>query len=629
MYRSDKVKFSVLFSLVSVFFVSASDVKFLFAVPFILLIPFFKEKLKNSVRSGAVRKIFEAFPLVYFVVALVSGINLFYMLSYLLIIILFIKQVLPCEEKDYYEIFLVGILLILLSSVSTISIGFGILLFLFIVSGTLMLVFAGVKSSHLQIPDDFYERVLAFSVISMIFSFVLFFSFPRLSLGYFHGINLSPQTESGFSTDVAIQKGEVNLNNRIVMRIEGEHLSVPLYISGLHYAYFNGKEWEKPKEEIKLFSYDGNNDFGLTSGMVKSTVFLEPTGTEVLFGPEKLMGIHGEFLYLRKDEFGDFFTNGEYYKTIRYDTFSSVEGKSSVLIRDVLKKNEVERYLQLPPLSEKFKAVAVKAAGNGKTDIEKARNIAEFLKQNYRYSLNPTASGIEDFVINKKTGYCEHFATAFVLLARVNNIPARLVSGFVTSEYNSDGDYFIVRAKDAHTWTQVHIKNKGWVRFDPTPPAAPPKLSSFAMLIDSIKMSWYRNVITYNSAKQMEILSNVRKGVSGVSGYVIGLLNGLKNVGKNAKTILIFMTFLALIAVLLKKEKSSVKSKALNAVLKLLGEDKLPGETLLEFAKRKGKLNEMEELIVLYYKIRFSKGMKSSDKLKREILKKMALLMKQ
>ncbi len=628
MFKDVKIKFSTLFILTSILFISASDYKFLTYLPLIVTTPLIRKKYGKIIAKGSAEKLIESFPLAYFIFSLIFGVNLFYTLSNLLVIILFAKQILPCKEKDYYEIFLVGILLILLSSVSTISLTFGIFLFAFLVSGTLMLTFSGIESNNIKIPRAFYHKVVIFSVISMLFSFVLFFSFPRLSLGYFHGIRLSPESQSGFSTNVVIEKGAVKLNNRIVMRVEGKSLLPPLYLSGMHYAYFTGSKWIKTQQISKLFPYDSNNDFGLTFGLVKSTIFLEPNGTDVLFGPEKLLGIHGEFLYLRKNKFGDFLTDQIYYKTIKYDAFSSITGKSNILIRESLSRSEKEKYLQLPKLPETFKEIAKEAAGNGKTAEDKAKNIADYLRKNYQYSLNPSSANIEDFVINKKTGYCQHFATAFVLFARINGIPARLVSGFVTREYNPDGEYFIVRAKDAHTWAEVYITGKGWIRIDPTPPSAPPKLSHLEMLIDNIKMSWYRNVITYNSAKQIQMLHGIRSHISNLSLSVLNSVNITKNLFKKFKNILILILIAFLLFIILRKRKPTSKEIAvLNMLEKRIGEDRKKSETLLEFAARKGKLSKLKEPIMLYYKLRYSKETENLEE--SEIIKKIKILVKE
>jgi len=137
---------------------------------------------------------------------------------------------------------------------------------------------------------------------------------------------------------------------------------------------------------------------------------------------------HLPFLVLHAE--GNLFTDAPYYKTIRYDVSSldqdTVPVDSLVAGRPVL----LDRYLQVPELSQAFRDVAAPVV-RGQTVRDKAQATRDYLLANYEYSLNPTATSIEDFIVNRHTGYCEHFATSMVLLLRVEGVRARLVSGFV------------------------------------------------------------------------------------------------------------------------------------------------------------------------------------------------------
>jgi transglutaminase-like putative cysteine protease len=127
---------------------------------------------------------------------------------------------------------------------------------------------------------------------------------------------------------------------------------------------------------------------------------------------------------------GNLFTDAPYYKTIRYDVSSldqdTVPVDSLVARRLAL----LDRYLQVPGLSQAFRDVAARVV-QGLTVRDKAQATRDYLLANYEYSLNPTATSVEDFVVNRHTGYCEHFATSMVLLLRAQGVRARPVSGFV------------------------------------------------------------------------------------------------------------------------------------------------------------------------------------------------------
>ena len=71
------------------------------------------------------------------------------------------------------------------------------------------------------------------------------------------------------------------------------------------------------------------------------------------------------------------------------------------------------------------------------------------------------------FVLESKTGYCQHFAGAMALMARLLGIPARVAVGFVRGQY-VDGQWQVTD-HDAHAWVEVWFKGYGWLPFDPTP----------------------------------------------------------------------------------------------------------------------------------------------------------------
>jgi transglutaminase-like putative cysteine protease len=79
----------------------------------------------------------------------------------------------------------------------------------------------------------------------------------------------------------------------------------------------------------------------------------------------------------------------------------------------------------------------------------------------------PRVPPLVAFVLETKTGYCQHFAGAMALMARLLGIPARVAAGFVSGRY-ADGRWTI-SDHDAHTWVEVWFRGYGWLPFDPTP----------------------------------------------------------------------------------------------------------------------------------------------------------------
>jgi hypothetical protein len=148
-----------------------------------------------------------------------------------------------------------------------------------------------------------------------------------------------------------------------------------------------------------------------------------------------------------------------------------------------------------------------------------AAAVERHLKQSYQYSLDlgttPTVNPIEDFLFVRKTGYCDHYATAMVVLLRTLGIPSRLATGFAQGEWNDVGGYYTVRQRDAHAWVEVYFPNSGWVTFDPTPniPLALPHpfVVQAGKVLDSIRLKWDRFVIRYSFRDQVAMAQGVRE----------------------------------------------------------------------------------------------------------------------
>ena len=102
--------------------------------------------------------------------------------------------------------------------------------------------------------------------------------------------------------------------------------------------------------------------------------------------------------------------------------------------------------------------------------------LAQLRNGGYRYTLDPGVYGVhtaDEFWFDRKQGYCEHIASAFVVLARAMGIPARLVTGYQGGAANPVDGVWTVRQSDAHAWTEVWLPGTGWQRIDPTSLVAP------------------------------------------------------------------------------------------------------------------------------------------------------------
>jgi transglutaminase-like putative cysteine protease len=118
------------------------------------------------------------------------------------------------------------------------------------------------------------------------------------------------------------------------------------------------------------------------------------------------------------------------------------------------------------------------------------RALAMFRDNAFRYTLTPPLvedDPVDRFLFETRAGFCEHFASAFVVLMRALGIPARVVTGYQGAEPHPEGGYWIVRQADAHAWAEVWLEGRGWVRVDPTGAVAPERIERGAAMLDPLR----------------------------------------------------------------------------------------------------------------------------------------------
>lgn len=129
------------------------------------------------------------------------------------------------------------------------------------------------------------------------------------------------------------------------------------------------------------------------------------------------------------------------------------------------------RNLQLPPeINPQTRALAMQWRGLAPDEII-GRALRYLADGGFRYTLRPPRLGrhaIDEFLFIQRSGFCEHYASAFAFMMRSAGLPARIVTGYQGGEWNPQDNYLVVRQSDAHAWTEVWQAKRGWVRVDPT-----------------------------------------------------------------------------------------------------------------------------------------------------------------
>ncbi|MEO8836641.1 MAG: transglutaminase family protein, partial [Caldimonas sp.] len=155
----------------------------------------------------------------------------------------------------------------------------------------------------------------------------------------------------------------------------------------------------------------------------------------------------------------------------------------------------------------------------------------------YSYTLSPGdygRNGIDEFWLDRKEGFCEHFASAFVVVMRAMGVPARVVTGYQGTELPPIDGYYIVRQSSAHAWAEYWQAGAGWIRADPTGAVAPDRIGTSSRLAprpgfvvgtldamspaligslrrgwEAINNRWNQWVLNYSRGQQLDVLRQI------------------------------------------------------------------------------------------------------------------------
>jgi transglutaminase-like putative cysteine protease len=177
------------------------------------------------------------------------------------------------------------------------------------------------------------------------------------------------------------------------------------------------------------------------------------------------------------------------------------------------------------------RAIEEVAGGTALSAAEFSRRASEWLRRNHNYSLSPNIpSGTGDPLIrwlgSRGAGHCELFAGSFVLLARTAGFPARVITGFRGGSWNGFSNNFTIRNADAHAWAEIFDAQTGaWLRADPLAIATTTAVEevrgqaavasrldrSWKARLDSLRVFWYRRIVSFDQRSQVETLKAVKE----------------------------------------------------------------------------------------------------------------------
>jgi hypothetical protein len=140
------------------------------------------------------------------------------------------------------------------------------------------------------------------------------------------------------------------------------------------------------------------------------------------------------------------------------------------------------------------------------------------LRRTCSYTLEPglppsDREPIEWFLFESQRGHCEYFASALVAMCWSVGLDARLVAGYVATEYNDSNESYLVREANAHAWVEAELAPGRWATFDPTPPgdldrihrARPGLLGRLRRFYERLEFGWATGVVSFDASQRASI----------------------------------------------------------------------------------------------------------------------------
>ena len=348
----------------------------------------------------------------------------------------------------------------------------------------------------------------------------LFMFFPRMApLWGIPGDQMVGRTGLSGSMQVGTI-AELALSDAIAFRIKFDDPAQPippassLYFRGPVLSAFDGREWKaEPFREDSSWAARAALPANLKvqGPALRYEVTLEPHKRPwlmVLESTPQAPELPGNPTYMTQDL--QWMTTRPVTDVVRYRAESYPEFRHG----PTASVRKLREFTALPPgfnprtlaLAAQMRADPALAGDDTAALIDAA--MARLRTGGYTYTLEPGLYGehtADEFWFDRKEGFCEHIASAFVVLMRAMDVPARIVTGYQGGGQNSLDGYWTVRQSDAHAWAEVWIAERGWVRVDPTGAVAPGRVGAFERLPipQGAIASAVGNVIGANALQQM------------------------------------------------------------------------------------------------------------------------------
>lgn len=348
-------------------------------------------------------------------------------------------------------------------------------------------------------------------------------------------IRLFPLTSQGYSTlSFQSRLGELEqlkLSQKVAMRV---WTSRPQKLRGRVFTHFDGQTWQARALHSELLSPASPQeilDQSLRSRLDEIPGFLFLIPQKAGSVPPGTTTITTKILQVSSNQGMAVAPGGKLLvrlplSSLRLDAFENLVPPASSAVgiygvtnqrdggvaqRETPAPSMIGECLDLPATTDsRLKELAAQLAEGSPSAAERIQRTVNYLQSKCRYSLSVgrfhSQQPVAEFVFEKRRGYCEYFASAAVVLLKLEGVPSRYVTGFNLQEGNRQGDHYVVRQADAHAWVESFVPDRGWIEVDPTPEA------EYEALHAGLKGGWLANSTEWAAAKLAEVSARFGQG---------------------------------------------------------------------------------------------------------------------
>ncbi|MFQ5428760.1 MAG: DUF3488 and DUF4129 domain-containing transglutaminase family protein [Phycisphaerae bacterium] len=395
-------------------------------------------------------------------------------------------------------------------------------------------------------PPGYVRTAAACSTVLVIVAALLFIATPRgWGIGLFARMQaLVPTAVTGISDLVRLTNERITEDDSPVMKVrfyrDGQLIrdeSFEPYMRGLTFDCYDRGRWRRkltvsPRQvtpgsiDAPAPLFDGVEAFA-TNGALRQDIWLDSVGPGVLFSlyPPLAFGspdLKRNVVVDRRDLVLRAGTAAG--KKAHYTILSPAEVTPGLVDRLFYRAGPPRDGISNIPRRVKVFARSFVADLGDPTDPRQRASIAAGIRDylassEFKYTFNRGAvmdpdEPIEDFLFENKKGHCEYFASAMTLMCQAVGIRARMVNGYHGGEYNPAGGFYLFRQRDAHAWVEVYLAGRGWIRFDPTPPAAVAHRARDATVfgrakrfLDSLQFKWSTLIVSFGADNRAKLVA--------------------------------------------------------------------------------------------------------------------------